>query len=434
MKIAILGFGKEGQSVLRFLKKQPRYKSAEFWALDKSARIQTPRGVKRQVGAQYLKNLERFDLVFRSPGVPYNLPELRRARRDGVPISSATKLFFDATKNRTKNVIGITGSKGKTTTATLLYQILKAAKKEVFLVGNIGTPMLDVLPRLTRNSWVVLELSSFQLQDLTSSPRIAVMLEIFPEHLDMKGGHGGHQNLKEYYAAKANLVRHQRRGNLVFYLAHNPETKRLAVFGHGKKIPVGEIGFTLFREKDLRIPGVHSFRNAVAAATVARHLGVPARTIKETALRFRGVEHRLEFVRRISGVEFYNDSIATNPHAAAAAVQAFPERPLILIAGGYDKNLSYTPLARAIKKSKTRLVVLFGENMEKIRKAVQNSGASVRMAINLVQATRIAYRSAKSLGTRLPVIVVLSPGAASFDMFRGYADRGDRFKNLVKSL
>lgn len=413
MKIAILGFGREGRSILRFLRKNPKYRRAEIQIRD------------IKLDKNYLKNLERFDLIFRSPGVPYTLPELNSAKKKGVQISSATKLFFQEARRRRVKIIGITGSKGKTTTATLLYKMLKAGGKRVFLAGNIGTSPLDILNKLQRNDWVVLELSSFQLQDIDISPNIAVVLEIFPEHQD------AHRNVKEYYSAKANIARYQKKNDWIFFFQHHPISRKIAAKSRGKKIGVEEKNFKLFRPPDIKTPGNHTFQNAAMAATVAAKLGVKPKTIKRVAKTFPGVEHRLEFVRKIKGVSFYNDSASTNPHTAAAAIRSFPNQNKILLAGGYDKNLNYQPLAKALKNSFTRVVVLFGQNKNKIQKAIRRSGVPVKLVPNLKTAVSIAYQSAQ----KMPLaVVLLSPGAASFDQFQNYAERGKKFKQLVKSL
>ncbi len=387
-----------------------------------------PRGVHGQLGKNYLKNLKKFSAIFRSPGIPWNLPELVRARRAGVKFSSATKLFFEQCP---ATIVGITGTKGKGITATLLYQILKVARKPVFLAGNIGAPALDLLPRLKKNSLVVLELSSFQLQDLTRSPHIAAVLDVFPDHQD------SHKNLHEYYGAKTNIARHQKRGDTVFFLKNNALGKWVAHHGSGKKIGVDPVKSNLLlRGIHLKIPGQHNLKNAVMAARIAQYLDVPKTTILHTVKNYRGMEHRLEFVRRIGRILFYNDSASTNPQTAAAAIRAFPNAPKILIAGGQDKNLDYVPLARALRNSNMKLAVLFGENKKKIAEAIKKSGVSIKFAGNIRTATTIAYRFAKKLTTHylLPTAVLFSPGAASFDQFRDYADRGKQFKTLAKNL
>jgi UDP-N-acetylmuramoylalanine--D-glutamate ligase len=450
MKIAILGFGREGNSILGFLKKNGLYKNADVWIVDKKATIKLPRGVRGRLGKNCLRGLEKFDLIFRSPGIPYNLPELKHARQRGTKFSSATKLFFEnlryhlpPTTYHLPTIIGITGTKGKSITTTLLYKILKNARKPALLAGNIGTSALDVLPRVKKNSIVILELSSFQLQDLEVSPRIAVVLEVFPDHQDL------HLNLREYYEAKTNIARHQKPADKIFFFKNSALGRWAAKKSRGKKVAVDEKNFRLFKPADLKMPGFHNFKNAVMAATVAAHLGVPRKTIIKTAKNFRGLEHRLEFVRRISinqpknqhksaYLDFYNDSASTNPQTAAAAIRAFPNEAKILIAGGLDKGLNYKPLADALKNSNTKLVILFGENKSKIKRQIANSRIRIVICENLRTAIKIAYRFAKNLPPTtyhlLPTVILFSPAAASFDMFRDYADRGQRFKKLINKL
>jgi len=426
MRIGILGFAREGRSLLSFLRKNPKFHDSEIWILDKRRTVSVPRGIKKNLGGRYLKQLSKFDLVFRSPGVPYNLPELQAARRKGVKFSSATKLFFESASRRTPNVIGVTGTKGKGTTSTLLYRLLKAGGFRATLGGNIGTSPLDLLPKLQKNSWVILELSSFQLQDLAESPHIAVILDIFPDHQD------AHENLREYYAAKANIARYQGKKGLVFYFNDNRLSRAAARYGRGKKIGVRAKKGGLFAPGDVRIPGLHNFRNALMAAAVARRLGIGPRIAKRVVRRFEGLEHRLEFVRKIGNARFYNDSASTNPHTAAAALRSFQNGTQILIAGGQDKGLNYAPLAKALKETLTRLAVLFGENKKKIKRSCAAVRVPVRPATGLRSAVREALSAArKQKGSSN---IVFSPGAASFDMFENYADRGKQFKKMVLSI
>jgi len=432
MRIAIIGFGREGKSVLKYLRRRrsgfmkTRRGADEIWILDRNEKLAIPKGVNAQLGENYLKRLERFDLVFRSPGIPWNLPKLKKARSKGVRFSSATKLFFEISPAR---IIGITGTKGKGTVATLLYKMLKADGKDVYLAGNIGISPLEILPKLKKNSLVVLELSSFQLQDITRSPQIAAVLDIFPDHQD------NHQNLREYYIAKSRIVKYQRPVDKIFFFSENKISAKIASQSKAKKYPVTYNRFVLFSEKDLKLKGVHNFKNAVMAASIAQALGVADRVIVKTVRAFRGLEHRMEFVRRIGEIDFYNDSASTNPQAAAAAVLAFKEEPKVLIAGGQDKGANYSPLAKALKYSNTKLVVLIGNNKKKIRKAIQKSGVKIENAENLKIAVSTAYRFARSyLLNSKSCKIILSPGAASFDMFQNYSDRGKKFKQLVRRL
>lgn len=410
MKIAILGFGREGRSVLKFLTHFPELKKFPVAILD---RARTP---------NYLKRLASYSLVFRSPGVPYNLPELRDARKKGVLFSSATKIFLNVCP--AKNIIGITGTKGKGTTATILYHILKAAGKDAHLAGNIGKPAIDILPRLTRNSIVILELSSFQLQDLATSPHIAAILDVFPDHQD------SHLNLREYYEAKANIGRYQKRSDAIFFFADNAKSRALAKKSPAKKIGVHYKRFLPLISENHRLPGLHNVKNAAMAAAIARQLAIPQAIILKAIRKFSGVEHRLEYAGTVGKVAFYNDSASTNPHTIAAAIRAFPQEQKVLIAGGQDKNLDYAPLARALKHSRTALIVLMGENKKKIKEAAARAGVRTMTASGLTSAVRTAYAAAR----RHMALVLFSPGAASFDMFKNYADRGVRFKKVVKRL
>ena len=451
-RIGILGFGREGKSVLKYLKKSSQFKKAKVEVLDKKS------------GANYLKGLARFDLIFRSPGVPYNLPELKKAREDGVAFSSVTRLFFENYKGKT---IGVTGTKGKGTTSTLIYKILKAAGKKVFLAGNIGKSAIEALAKNRNTPMAVLEFSSFQLHDLDLSPEVAVMLDVFPDHQD------AHTNLQEYYEAKANIGRFQsappaggrRKGDKIFYFTDNAMSRKLAMKSPAQKVGVDYRKFKEFKKEDLMIKGIHNFRNAVMAATVAKSFGVDWATIRKVAKSFRGLEHRLEFIRQIVfkrkkhsnilqnvRMFFYNDSASTNPTTTAAALEAFSDPPSlklrraskkILIAGGQDKGLDYSPLRIALKKYETEAVILFGENRNKIRAAIKNS-AKVIFVKNLEEAVRLAYRVEKDSDANMrmhtndtnkeSVAVIFSPGAASFDMFQDYADRGRKFKGLVNRL
>jgi len=433
MKIAIVGFGREGRSIYKFLKSRiglKQYGRPEIFILDRDKKIKVPKGAQIKLGKNYLKNPERFDIIFRSPGVPYNLAELRKAEKTGVKLSSSTKLFFENYKEISDGhlkIIGVTGTKGKGTTSTLIYNILKTAGKKVFLAGNIGQPVIDFLLKNNKYSLGVIELSSFQLQDLESSPEIAVILDLFPDHQDI------HPNLKDYYSSKANISRHQKKQDKVFFFKET-RGENMAKMSAGKKIPANLKNFKLFKERDLKIKGVHNFQNAVMAATVTKNIGVSEGVIKSTIKRFKGLSHRLEFIRAIGNVEFYNDSASTNPQTTAAAINSFPKSKKIIIAGGQDKNLDYSPLAEALEKAGREIeaVILLGENKNKIRKVINKSQIDIRQVDNLTKAIKLSHQIA--VNNRDKCKIIFSPAAASFDMFKNYADRGDKFKKIVRSL
>lgn len=422
-KIGILGFGNEGCAVLKFLKGNKELKDTEVWILDKSEKIKIPAGIKAQLGKNYLKDLGRFEIVYRSPGVPYMAKELVAARKKGVRFSSATKLFFERCP---APIIGVTGTKGKGTTSTLLKKILKAAKRDVYLAGNIGLPAVEILSKLRKTSLAILELSSFQLQDLEISPKISVALEVFPDHQD------SHKNLAEYYSSKANIAKHQKPTDAVFFFGDREKSRWVGAHGKGKKMPVLPDGSLELDEEELNMRGPHNFRNAVLALTVAEYLGVPKKTAVRVIKSFRGLEHRLEFVRAIGNVKFYNDSASTNPHTSAAALRSFAPGEAAIILGGYDKGLNYSPVARAIKETRPKLVVLLGANSKKIYKAINKTGVRIKFAKKLNAAVRSAYTAVK--GKNVPGAVVFSPGAASFDMFRNYAHRGEEFKKITAAI
>lgn len=426
MKIAIIGFGREGQSLHQYLKSKKSYKKAAFWILDKNKDLIIPRGVKKVLGSDYLENLDQFDLIFRSPGVPYNIIakkfknwklEIRNLKLQ--KIISATKLFFALCPCP---IIGITGTKGKTTTSTLIYQILKNCGWNAYLAGNVGEPALNVLPKLNKESLVVLEMSSFQLQDLEQSPHIAVILEMFPDHQD------SHSSFEEYFEAKSRIALNQKPENRIFYFADNKYSQKIAALSKGEKISINDKVFSPFSNKDLLIPGRHNLRNALMAFSVAQSLRCPSDKILETIRHFRGVEHRLEFVAKIGGVSFYNDSASTNPGTTAVAVRSFKE-PKVLIVGGKDKNLSYEDWPKIFSKNKVKSVIIYGENKNKIKKAlVKVKKIDIKICSDLPGCVSLAKKIAPQCGAG---IVLFSPGAASFDMFRDYAERGQQFKKLV---
>ncbi|MBS3903250.1 MAG: UDP-N-acetylmuramoyl-L-alanine--D-glutamate ligase [Anaplasmataceae bacterium] len=421
MKIAIVGFSREGQAVFKFLKKhgtdgQKLSPKSEIWILDQNPNLKTPKGTPHLLGKDYLATINSFDLVFRSPGIPYLLPELVKARKNGVRFSSATKLFFWHCPG---TIIGITGTKGKGTTSTLLYKMLKNADQESFLVGNIGTnDWLNLLPKISKKSKVIFELSSFQLQDLAQSPHISIVLDVDSDHLDH------HRSLKEYQESKASIARYQNKNDYVLYWPENKVAKKIASTSPGKKIPLSIKEFTLFSKEDLYVPAPHQFKNAIAASQAAAILGTPNKIIKKTVKEFRGLKYRLELVTKKTGVSYYNDSAATNPHSTSAAVKSFPS-PLILIAGGKSKGISYGNLGKTIDHSTAKLVILIGENKGEIKKTIKKK--PTLFAKSLKEAIFQAKKNAKP-----GEIILFSPASASFDMFKNYEERGRIFSTLIK--
>ncbi|MBN1263337.1 MAG: UDP-N-acetylmuramoyl-L-alanine--D-glutamate ligase [Candidatus Pacebacteria bacterium] len=448
-KIAILGLGIEGLSLIRFFTP----KKALLTVFD----IKTPaelgsiyadlkkQNLKISWGKNYLKNgLLDFDFIFRSPGVKLSLPAVVQARRAGIPVSSATRIFF---KECPGKIIGVTGTKGKGTTATLIYEILKKSGKQVFLVGNIGRPALDVLPRLNSSSWIVYELSSFQLQDLNRSPQIAVVLFVTADHLDY------HQTVGEYVEAKKKVVFFQSAKDWAVLNADNSTSAgfssltkaRICYFSRRKKVKNGAYvrrnrqlilsrdgrESVLGQVSNLKLLGRHNWENVAAAAAAARLAGASLPAIKRIIFSFTGLEHRLELVAKIRGVKFYNDSFSTTPETAAAAIRAFSQ-PVILIAGGSEKGADFTDLGRTIAGSSVKTLVLIGRMSHRIEKAALKAGFAGHVVAGL-SSMKAVLEKVWEIVLRGEV-VLLSPACASFDMFLNYKDRGCQFKAEVSNL
>lgn len=446
-KVAVLGLGMEGKDLVNFLIKkgadvtvydQKKQEELDFGSIDK-------RKIKIVCGPDYLANgLVGFDIVYRSPGVYRYLPELNRAEKNKVQISSAVKLFFDLCPGK---IIGVTGTKGKGTTSTLIYQILKQSGKKAYLAGNIGKPYLELLDKLTKKSWVVLELSSFQLIDLNKSPQIAVVLNITVDHLDW------HKSMKEYIEAKSNIVKYQTKQDFTVVNFDYSTAKNFERFTRGKVfyfsrrykvkgcyVKDGKIILAINRRETflgntnkLLLRGEHNWENITAAVCASRIVGAKRGAIKETILSFPGLEHRLELIGKIGGVGFYNDSFATSPQPTIAAINSFIE-PITIILGGYDKGLDYKELGKVISERKNiKTVILIGDVAEKIKKCLDKAKFKNKTIMMDKKKMSTIVKKAFSL-TPKGGVVLLSPAAASFDMFKDYKVRGEQFKKAVRSL
>jgi UDP-N-acetylmuramoylalanine--D-glutamate ligase len=443
-KIAVLGLGVEGLSSVRFLVKN----GAQVWGLDRRNKEDIDQemltqaeglGARFVLGSDYLKDISDFDLIVRSPGVKLSLLEGVKEK-----VTSQTKLFFDLCPAR---VVGITGTKGKGTTSSLIYEMLKASGKDVYLGGNIGTPPLDFLDQLTPESWAVLELSSFQLQDLHKSPHIAVMLMVTSEHLDY------HKDISEYVEAKRNILAHQTPEDFavlnrdypasnesdvyttgkVFYVSRERETDN-SCFSFGNKITLRKNGSDedVIQTSEIIIPGRHNLENICAAVMAAKLAGVGINTIAQVLKSFKGLEHRLELVATVGGVSYYNDSFSTIPESTIAAIEAF-NQPEILILGGSSKGSDFTELGRVISEANNiKVIIGIGDEWEEIKSKIVNLKPEVLLlegATNMKTAVTAASKIARSGD-----VVLLSPGCASFGMFKNYKDRGEQFKKEVVSL
>lgn len=478
-KVVIIGVARQGKALARYLiAKQAKVilndqKTEEelFEAqreLEDFSCIGYP--VRWVYGGHPMSLLDSCDAVFVSGGVPLSIPPVAEAIRQGIPVLNDTQLFLEEAECK---VIGITGSAGKTTTTTLVGNILdqaaqtdrtKISGNRIWVGGNIGTPLIEFVDEMDADDIAVLELSSFQLEILTISPKIAVVLNISPDHLDR------HQSLSEYINAKANIYRYQTqsdisifnrddensmsisrlaKGRTITFGITEPELKQEGTFLRGKSIVyrgnkdglysksngisiLGEDTFEdpLLSIDDIAIRGRHNLSNVLAAAAITYSVGISAEIIQSVVRDFEGVSHRLEFVRQFRGAAWINDSIATTPSRTIAAIQAF-EEPLILLAGGKDKNLSWVDLAEIISK-RVKHLFLFGEAGNKLfaqLKISENDGYSITKCRGLQDAV---FQAADVV--QVGDVVLLSPGATSFDEFENYEERGKWFKKWVKEL
>lgn len=450
-KVAILGFGREGQAMAEYLLQEGAEiticDEREASALGEIYERWQSRTVHWQLGPSYLKNLEKFSAIVRSPGVPLNLPAIARARAEGSDITSQTKLFFSLCP---ASVIGVTGTKGKGTTSTLIQKMLEAGRKKVWLVGNIGVPAINILPKLKQKYWVVYELSSFQLQDLTQSPHIAVILGLTVDHQDY------HKTPEEYFAAKTNILKWQTKQDDAIFNIDYPETRRLekltkgAVYHTSREVPVKDgayvAGDVIFRRMygktervcyvhEVALKGRHNLENICAAVIAATLAGVSLSVIKKVLKSFKGLPHRLEFIGERHGIEYWNDSYATTPETTIAAIRSFTE-PIVLLLGGSEKGLDYERLAEGIVESSVKTIVGIGLSAKKMYdNIVKAAKAKNKKPPPLVEGGRAMTEMIKAARRHAKPgdIILLSPAAASFDHFTNATERGEEFKKEVKA-
>ena len=465
-KICILGLGIENCALVKFLlskkvdceiticDKRSKKELGERYSVIASAAKQSlvlqqtglprrrfvpPRNdkiIEWKLGKNYDKNLEKYDIIFRSPGYPLFSSALRKIKSPSAPftkggaiISSPMKLFFDLSPS--KNIIGVTGTKGKGTTASLIYNIIKKSGKRVWLGGNIGVAPFEFINKIKKNDWVVLELSSFQLEDMETSPRIAVMTNFYKEHLAPADPNNPnyHKTLPGYWNAKFNILKYQKKGDkaVVNKKTRKQENKKTEFFKNLKSKII------YFEKADLptMLVGEHNKENIAAAVEVAKIVGVKKEIIEKAVKNFKGLEHRIELVKDINGVKYYNDAFATTPEAVITALNSF-DAPIILIAGGSEKKSDFKKLAKVIKKKAVFVILLNGKATPRLKKEIKKAGffgKNIKLVYNMKEAVRIAKREAISGD-----IVLLSPACASFGMFKNYKERGCMFKKEINKL
>lgn len=379
--------------------------------------------------------LHGFDIIFRSPSILPTRKELVIAKEEGAVITSEIRELLHLAPCK---VIGVTGSDGKTTTTTLINEILKANSYHTFLGGNIGTPLFTKLPEMKKEDIIVLELSSFQLMDMDISPDISIITNIAENHLDI------HSSFEEYIDAKKNIFKYQDNKGILVTNADNEITNKFKGNGETRYFSRSKQtnyfytdgtyiyynGKKILNKNDIKLRGIHNLENIATALTAVIDLIDLDKSI-EVIKNFNGVEHRLEFVREINNVKWYNDSVSSSPTRTIAGLYSYDEK-IVLIAGGYDKHLDYTNIAKPILDKVTKLI-LMGDTKEKIYNAVTTSVMNPNIEIYKCNTLQEVVDKAKEVA--IPgEIVLFSPASASFDMFKNFADRGNQFKDLVNKL
>ena len=430
--IAFLGLGVENIALVDFLLKKKTdcnisvFDSRESNALgEKYSRYKNKKNIYWNLGLKK-NDFSDFDILFRSPGWPLFDDDIKRAERrnKNIIVNSPMNLFFELSSS--KNIIGVTGTKGKGTTSSLIHAIIKKSKKKVWLGGNIGIAPFSFIDKIKKNDWIVLELSSFQLEDLRLSPKIAVMTNFYKEHLSSADPNNPnhHKSLNTYWQAKTNIFRYQKNNDKL--IVNVNLGKRLE-----KEVLSGERIFFHKSELESGLIGEHNKENIAAAIEVAKILKIKKVDIKKAVKNFVGLEHRLEFVRKVKGVKYYNDTFATTPEATITALKSF-EAPIVSLMGGADKGSDFKQLAREIKK-RVKFVFLFsGEGSDKIGKEflkIKMEARNIKTVGNLKE----AFKMLKSI-VKEGDIVLLSTACASFGVFKNYKERGVLFKEEVKKI
>lgn len=448
-KVAVLGIGVSNTPLIRMLLRA----GAKVTACDKRKREDfggqiedlESLGATVYLGQDYLDHLEGQSVIFRTPGMRPDVPQLQAAVEKGAELTSEMEVFFQVCPCP---IIGITGSDGKTTTTTIIAELLKAEGYNVYLGGNIGKPLLPEVGMMEATDYAVVELSSFQLMTMDLSPSIAVVTNLAPNHLDV------HKSMGEYISAKENIFTHQSSEDRVILNADNEITASFAKTAPGqvtlfsrREEPEGAAAFlrdrtiwvrddggerAVLSREGILLPGDHNVENYMAAIGAVNGL-VKDETIRAFAAKFSGVEHRIELVRTLNGVRYYNDSIASSPTRTMAGLKCFPEK-LILIAGGYDKHIPFDDLGPAIIEH-VKLLILTGDTSAKIRAAVEAAPAyieghpTIQEYHDFADAVKAAHKAAQPGD-----VVILSPACASFDKFRNFMERGNTFKQIVREL
>lgn len=437
-KITVIGIGVSNVPLIRFLCENKAVVTAcdrrNEEELENEMKALEKYNITYKLGDNYLDDLSA-EIIFKTPGMRYDVSQLVEAREKGSIITSEMEVFFELCPCK---IIAVTGSDGKTTTTTLISEILKKQGYKIWLGGNIGNPLIGDIEKISENDIAVLELSSFQLHTMKTSANISVVTNLSPNHLDV------HKDMDEYINAKKNIYLHQSRDDLLVLNFDNDITRgmekeavgKVLMFSSKQKLDEGvclengsiyALGKKVIDIKDIKIPGMHNVENYMAAIAAVHEIA-DVSSIKYVAKNFGGVEHRIEFVREKDGVKYYNDSIASSPTRAIAGLRSF-EQKLIIIAGGYDKHLPFDEYGFELKKHAKHLI-LMGNTANKIKAAAENAGMNdITMVSSMEEAVKTAQKIAENGD-----VVMLSPACASFDMFKNFMIRGNVFKDAVNNL
>lgn len=447
-KVSIIGLGVSNKPLIEYLYNLQAeitvFDNKEKDKIDSEILTQLEKyQINQSFGKNYLSKLKGFDIIFKSPSCRYDLPEIEEEVKNGAKLTSEIELVLELSPCK---IIGVTGSDGKTTTTSLIYEILKN-KYKCYLGGNIGIPLFTKISEMKPEDIVVLELSSFQLMKMHHSPHISVVTNVTPNHLDI------HKSYEEYIEAKKNIFKNQNENHLLILNYDNDITREFAKHAKGKvilfsskeKLSDGVIYHDnivkscedglrrhIIKLKDTHLRGVHNAENICAAIAATSSL-VSIEEQVEAIKQFTGVEHRIEFVKEIDGAKWYNDSIASSPTRTIAGLKAFTEE-IVLIAGGYDKHLDYEPIAEPIIDN-VKTLILMGQTSNKILGVVQNklNEKGMELPIYKVESLEEAVKKAKE-NAKPGQIVLFSPASASFDMFKNFEERGRKFKELIEKM
>lgn len=449
-KIALVGLGITNTSLMNYLvsigANVTVFENAPMEKIIKTYRQFKGYKINFEFGEEYLKKLHGFDIIFRSPGFRFDIPEFIEAKKEGTIISSEMEVFFELCP---APIFAVTGSDGKTTTTMLIYNILKEYGYKCWLGGNMGIPILDKVESIKEDDKVILELSSFHLHTMNRSPNVAIITNISPNHLDV------HKSMNEYIEAKKNIIKYQNLNdktilnydNLLTRELGNETNNKVLYFSRKSNIDNGlliknnkivyknnGVEINVLDVDNIKIPGVHNIENYMAAiGAVIDYVNPDA--IQKVASTFNGVEHRNEFVGEVNGVKFYNDSIGTSPTRTMATLNSFKNK-VILIAGGYDKKISYEDMGDTLYE-KVKYLVLIGKTSDKIEQSLKSACAR-QDRINKIpivkcgkfeDAVKIAYKNATKGD-----VILLSPASSSFDMFKNFEERGNIYKTIVNNL